>query len=100
MTLLLGLALALLLAIALAQGSSPPPRKMPGDIAPYPPMQWHSWGLFTHEDLVTEANMLEMAEALVSPGFDECAGSCMSTVPEGMSRQNLPTKNSYPMITR
>ena len=61
---------------ALGNGLGSPPRKLtPAEIAPYPPMQWHSWGLFTHEDLVTEANMQEMAEALVSsgmaaPGFD------------------------------
>ena len=51
-------------------GLDPPPRKLtPAEIAPYPPMQWHSWGLFTSEDLVTEANMNEMAEALVSSGL-------------------------------
>eukprot|EP01050_Picozoa_sp_SAG11_P021967 SAG11_NODE_4031_length_2098_cov_1.247624_1_plen_110_part_10 len=48
------------------QASSVAPRKLtPAEIAPHPPMQWHSWGLFTHEDLVTEVNMAEMAEALV-----------------------------------
>eukprot|EP01051_Picozoa_sp_SAG22_P035529 SAG22_NODE_16728_length_319_cov_0.872727_1_plen_31_part_10 len=31
-------------------------------MAPYPPMHWHSWGLYTHEDLVSETNMGEMAE--------------------------------------
>lgn len=38
-------------------------------IAPFPPMMWHSWGLFTHEDEVNEANMKEMGDALVASGL-------------------------------
>jgi hypothetical protein len=44
-------------------------RKTPAQIAPYPPMQWHSFGLFTGDDEINEANMEEIAVALVSSGM-------------------------------
>ena len=43
--------------------------KTPAEVPPYPPMHWHSWGLFTHEDLVNETNMGQMAEALIASGM-------------------------------
>ena len=58
-------------------------RKAPAEIAPYPPMQWHSWGLFTHEGLITEANMLEMAEALISSGMAAAGYSTVNVVCNG-----------------
>jgi hypothetical protein len=58
-------------------------RKTPAEIAPYPPMQWHSWGLFTHEGLITEANMLEMAEALISSGMAAAGYSTVNVVCNG-----------------
>ena len=33
-------------------------RKTPAQIAPYPPMQWHSFGEFKEHDEINEANML------------------------------------------
>jgi hypothetical protein len=47
--------------------------------------QWHSWGLFTHEDLVTESNMLEMAEALVSSGMADAGYDTVNVVCNGTS---------------
>eukprot|EP01052_Picozoa_sp_SAG31_P033472 SAG31_NODE_3788_length_3881_cov_1.735590_5_plen_108_part_00 len=38
-------------------------------LAPYPPMHWHSWNTFTGEDRVNETNMREMANALLSTGM-------------------------------
>ena len=57
------------LLLTVGAAASVPKRLSPAEIAPYPPMQWHSWGLFTHEDLVTQANMEEMADALVESGM-------------------------------
>jgi hypothetical protein len=37
--------------------------------APYPPLMWHSWGLFTHDDEVNEENMKAMGDALVLSGM-------------------------------
>lgn len=43
--------------------------------APFPPMMWHSWGLFTSEDLSNEANMQMMADALIKSGMAEAGAS-------------------------
>jgi hexosaminidase len=58
-------------------------RKTPAENAPFPPMQWHSWGLFTHEGLVTEARMLEMADALVSSGMAAAGYATLNVVCNG-----------------
>ena len=36
------------------------------ELAPYPPMHWHSWNTFCAEDMVNHTNMREMADALIS----------------------------------
>ena len=62
-------------AVAVAvrtDGAGPSPagfRKSPAQIAPYPPMQWHSFGQFNREIDINEANMLSVAEALVETGM-------------------------------
>ena len=53
------------------------------EVAPYPPMQWHSWGLFTHEDLISEKNMEEMASALISSGMAAAGYSTINVVCNG-----------------
>ena len=53
------------------------------EVAPYPPMQWHSWGLFTHEDLISEQNMEEMASALISSGMAAAGYSTINVVCNG-----------------
>ena len=76
--------LLLLGGAAVAGPGAPPPRKLtPAEIAPYPPMQWHSWGLFTSDDLVNEANMEEMAEALVSSGMAAAGYDTLNVVCNG-----------------
>lgn len=67
------------------------PRKTPAEIAPYPPMAWHSWGLFTHENLVTEANMQEMAEALVSSGMVAAGYDTVNVVCNGWAGRDPST---------
>ena len=76
--------LLLLGGAAVAGPGAPPPRKLtPAEIAPYPPMHWHSWGLFTSDDLVNEANMGEMAEALVSSGMAAAGYDTLNVVCNG-----------------
>jgi alpha-galactosidase len=79
-------------AIVLVGGAlSAPPKLTPAQIAPYPPMQWHSWGLFTHEDLVTEANMNEMADALVSSGMAAAGYDTVNVVCNGWAGRDPKT---------
>jgi alpha-galactosidase len=61
------------------------------DVSPYPPMQWHSWGLFTHEDLVTEANMKEMGDALVSSGMAAAGYDTVNVVCNGWTGRDPVT---------
>lgn len=60
------------------------PRKTAAEVAPYPPMQWHSWGLFTHAgDDINEANMNEMADALISSGMAAAGYDTVNVVCNG-----------------
>lgn len=56
------------------------------ELAPYPPLMWHSWGLFTHDDEVNEENMKAMGDALVSSGM---AAAGYDTVNVVRSRSSL-----------
>ena len=57
--------------------------KTPAQIAPYPPMQWHSFGLFTGDDEINESNMLEIAAALVSTGMAAAGYDTINVVCNG-----------------
>ena len=65
----------MLIALTVAVAAGVAKKIAPQEIAPFPPMQWHSWGLFTYEDLVNEQNMGEIADALISSGM-AAAGYC------------------------
>ena len=56
------------------------------ELAPYPPLMWHSWGLFTHDDDVNEDNMKAMGDALVLSGM---AAAGYDTVNVVRSRSSL-----------
>ena len=71
--------------------AQPLAKKTPAEIAPFPPMQWHSWGLFTHEDLVTEANMNEMAEALITSGMAAAGYDTVNVVCNGWAGRDPAT---------
>ena len=66
-------------------------KKTAAEIAPFPPMMWHSWGLFTHEDLVTEANMNEMADALISSGMARAGYDAVNVVCNGWAGRDPTT---------
>ena len=61
-------ALACLAPVAMA-ATSAPRRQSAAELAPYPPLMWHSWGLFTHDDEVNEENMKAIGDALVTSGM-------------------------------
>ena len=70
---LLALAAAYAFAMAASARQAPlakpvakPPVKPAAEIAPYPPMHWHSWNTFCAEGMVNDANMREMADALIT----------------------------------
>lgn len=54
-------------------------------------LQWHSWGLFTHEDLVTEANMNEMADGLISSGMAAAGWDTVNVVCNGWAGRDPQT---------
>lgn len=90
--------LALLLSAALSSahgssgGGAPPFRaRTPAEVAPYPPMHWHSWGLYTHEDLVNETNMGEMAEALIASGMAAAGYDTINVVCNGWTGRDPTT---------
>ena len=56
------------------------------ELPPYPPLMWHSWGLFTHDDEVNEENMKAMGDALVLSGM---AAAGYDTVNVVRSRSSL-----------
>ena len=62
------------------QQTSPHTTSGPGGPTLYPLMMWHSWGLFTHEDEVNEANMKEMGDALVSSGMADAGYATLNVV--------------------
>ena len=50
----------------MAAAAAPPVKPRPAaELAPYPPMHWHSWNTFCAEDMTNHANMREMADALI-----------------------------------
>ena len=76
----------------MALAAVPPPihRKTAAEIAPYPPMHWHSWNTFCGEDAVNEANMREMAKALISSGMVSAGYDTVNVVCNGWTgRDNV-----------
>eukprot|EP01050_Picozoa_sp_SAG11_P009544 SAG11_NODE_907_length_6599_cov_13.219231_2_plen_104_part_00 len=63
----------------------------PAQIAPYPPMQWHSFQLFQGDDEISEANMLEMARALQSSGMAAAGYSTINVVCNGWTGRDSKT---------
>lgn len=59
--------------------------------APYPPMMWHSWGLFTSEDLSNEANMQMIALALIESGMAKAGYDTINVVCNGWAGRNATT---------
>lgn len=84
-------AVAVMASQAASAGAARVLAKTPAEIAPFPPMQWHSWGLFTKEDRVTEANMVEMAEALVSSGMAAAGFDTVNVVCNGWAGRDPKT---------
>lgn len=70
-------------AVTAARGTEPAAGKTPAQIAPYPPMQWHSFGQFDREIDINEANMLEIAGALVSTGMAAAGYDTVNVVCNG-----------------
>jgi len=75
----------------------------PDELLPYPPMQWHSWGLFTHAgDDINEANMNEMADALISSGMAAAGYDTVNVVCNGwigrdpVTHQMLENRTLWP----
>ena len=64
------------------------PKKTAAEIAPYPPMHWHSWNTFCGEDKVNEANMHEMTQALISSGMVAAGYTTVNVVCNGWTGRN------------
>ena len=52
-----------------AATAQPHPHRAAAEVAPYPPMHWHSWSTFAGENEVNETNMREVADALLTSGM-------------------------------
>ena len=68
------------------------PPKPPQEIAPYPPMHWHSWNTFCAEDMVNETNMREMADALIATGMVAAGYNTVNVVCNGWTGRHPVTK--------
>ena len=65
--------------------------KPASEIAPYPPMHWHSWNTFTGEDRVNETNLRQMADALLSTGMAEVGFDTVNVVCNGWTGRDPVT---------
>eukprot|EP00038_Savillea_parva_P031693 m.89557 g.89557 ORF g.89557 m.89557 type:complete len:579 (+) comp9808_c0_seq1:91-1827(+) len=70
---------------------APPPPKPAAEIAPYPPMHWHSWNTFYGENRVNESNMREMADALISTGMVAAGYDMVNVVCNGWTGRDPKT---------
>jgi len=66
--------------------------KPPAEIAPYPPMHWHSWNTFCAENMVNETNMREMADALIKSGMAAAGYDTVNVVCNGWTGRDPVTK--------
>jgi alpha-galactosidase len=82
------LAAAVVVAASLGAAEA---RKTPAEIAPYPPMQWHSFGEFKLHDEINEANMLGAAEALISSGMAIAGFDTLNVVCNGWMGRDATT---------
>ena len=74
------------------RGQGPPAaRKTPAEVAPYPPMQFHSFGEFKEHDEINEANMLGIAAALQTSGLAEAGYDTINVVCNGWVGRNAST---------
>lgn len=60
-------------------------------LLPYPPMHWHSWNQFSGEATVTEANMREIADALVTSGMAAVGYDTVNVVCNGWGARDPVT---------
>ena len=74
--------------LATAAKTAPKPA---AEIAPYPPMHWHSWNTFCAEDMVNETNMMEMAEALLETGMVAAGYDTVNVVCNGWTGRDPAT---------
>ena len=59
-------------------------RKTPAEVAPFPPMQWHSFGEIPNGDgQIDEALLMECADALISTGMAEAGYDTINVVCNG-----------------
>ena len=60
-------------------------------LLPYPPMHWHSWNQFSGEATVTDANMREIADALVETGMASAGYDTVNVVCNGWGARDPTT---------
>ena len=78
------LSLSLVASASISQTSAEPVKTIPpAQLVPYPPMQWHSWNLFCGEGLLTDADMREMAQALINTGMAAAGYDTVNLVCQG-----------------
>ena len=65
------------------EAGAPQPARPASELAPYPPMHWHSWNTFCAEDMTNHTNMREMADALISSGMAEAGYRMVNVVCSG-----------------
>eukprot|EP01050_Picozoa_sp_SAG11_P013929 SAG11_NODE_1666_length_4494_cov_53.554949_1_plen_578_part_00 len=58
------------------------------ELAPYPPMHWHSWNTFCAEDMVNATNMRQMADALLRTGMADAGYRTVNVVCNGWTGRN------------
>jgi alpha-galactosidase len=63
----------------------------PAEVAPHPPMQWHSFGEFNRHDDVNEANMLGAAGGLISSGMAAAGYDTINVVCNGWTGRDPTT---------
>jgi alpha-galactosidase len=83
--------LAVVLVSLPAGNNGQPARKTPAQIAPYPPMQFHSFGEFKKHDEINEANMLGIARSLLSSGMAAAGYDTINVVCNGWVGRNATT---------
>ena len=71
------------LAMKHDEAGAPQPARPASELAPYPPMHWHSWNTFCAEDMTNHTNMREMADALISSGMAEAGYRMVNVVCSG-----------------
>ena len=68
--------------VELAVGTATPVQPA-SELAPYPPMHWHSWNAFCAEDMVNATNMRQVADALLRTGMADAGYRTVNVVCNG-----------------